>query len=67
MALYLSIKLLLQGLFAAVVHILTLKFHKVFEIQYCRIPSHYQLKFYWDGQKSLSNAEIFSSQSILSF
>ena len=28
---------------------------------------HYQLKFYWDGQESLSNTEKVSSQLILSF
>ena len=52
-----SIKLLLQGLSAAVVHILILKFSQsVWNLVMGNSP-HYQLKFYWDGQKSQPNTE----------
>ena len=57
MALCLSIKPLLQGLSAAVVHILILKFSQsVWNLVMGNSP-HYQLKFYWDGQKSQPNTE----------
>ena len=58
-ALCFSIKLLLQGLSAAVVHILILKFSQSVWNSVMGNSPHYQLKFYWDGQKSQPNTEKF--------